>query len=412
MVVGLCVSVAACASDRITTAAPDVAVLTPHVWSGGVILVRAAPRYGLPPIVLGGDTVVPARADSFTLAVAVPVGPARALDLAVLVPGAHHLYSRVQVHGLEGTAPAPPLRAAQGEQPLAAPDGSTRIAAYGTGGVVLFDARTPSAVLPFPAAGDRRCLRFGPGRALSGAAMTLAPFDTATVWRCGPLEAWIVHATGHAVLADTGPSQLDRDFLLAALYLAPGRWLLSSGGLQLYTRRADGGFDVEALGRGPIGFAVTSGGRRVVPLRWSDAGPAFPVIDAEAGGVAGVLPGPMPEAAAFSPDGDTLFALDVTGLRVYDLASWRALDSVAVTSAAVPDLVADPVGPWLYLLRRDASGVVVEVLDRGRLRVAGRLGPAPEGVLAVSPAERRLYVVGSGAGGASVVARFSLPPAP
>jgi hypothetical protein len=165
-----------------------------------------------------------------------------------------------------------------------------------------------------------------------------------------------------------------------------------------------------------------------------------PVLLTEPGTIAYRLPLLSAEAAAFSPDGDTLFSAGYNAFSPGALARLLAVEAatgvVLVHNDSLDqelwDIVLDPDAPWLYgvklgFLDSGATQPVIEAFDRHTLRFLGGMRPPvnarctfyPCGQvgLAIDRATRTLYAVdvegwgSSFSGTPAVVFSFELVPA-
>lgn len=384
-------------------------------WSGGEVRVTSAAfawSTALPTVLIQDTAVAVTRLDSITVLVRLPVASGT-LALRVQAPGVDAVPQDIQLVGLDTTWAGPPLVSLPEVWPAGSPVPS--VVAIADRHLVDLDLRfsTMSQVLPESTV-DARCMS-APGLAADPNILVVA---TASDSACGPLEAWTIRPQPSVV--DSGPAfGYPNPYYQSALYVGPGKWLLSRmDSIILATRDANGGYAHTVF---PLfeatRFKVSPRGDRALPVGGRGS---VPVFDLPSGEVAYTIEGKAILAAAFSEGGDTLFVADDTGgLQVRDATTGNQLGTVLVpASFGIWDIVVDEGRPWLYALVSYGYSPSVFVVDRRTLTIAGRFANATGAEVAgenfwravLSPAERRLYVVVPNFGPPSWILEYSLLP--
>ncbi len=368
---------AACAADRVTTT--DLVIDAPTAaWAGGTTPMHSARCVGadtLPVVMVAAETLAVARGGPDTVLITLPdtTGPltltVRLHDGGTALWGIT-LYGRVEVF----QSPVANFGAIPVAFGWPGPGEPTALALR-DGRLVLVDyhaksARelTPDTDLwagcavvpePQPSAWDRRLITVPPGCRL----ITTVPIS--------PLAP--------------APDTLPRVPGLTQIHLSPGNWLVSykSRGLYLVTRSPDGSFAETLLipGTQVLGpYAISPRGDRVIATETRygliAVDPRVPALAfyltdiSEMGG------------AAFSPEGDTIFAAGLwrsggAKLLAVDATSGAILRETAIGYWDTQVVAVDPTRPWLYLVGEDSVGgawaVSLLVYDRASFAVVARL---------------------------------------
>ena len=358
----LALSLTACGPEPVSTDERFLVSFDAHAWSGGALVLRSTafqPGGELPRVTVGGTRLGVRPHGSNAVVAAVP-------DTNGLITLRISLASRgleqagvVRVHGFVDAGSGPEVDGRLLTWPPASPIPTAL--GYQRGRLVRLDFRFNTATIMAPDSGlTSRCLG-GPMPSAANPALVV-------VSACGPMVA--VPVRPGAAERDTGYAfQYD-----AAMHLGRGQWLVSTGVNQIgitFTGPVPPGYSTDEYRcEHPDGYVVSPRGDRVVPL-YCGSPLGAPVFTPAPPGFAYYLGSDYGVAdAAFSAEGDTLWALDdPASLIAADAATGRILARTSLRrTGGYGGIAVDPHGPWLYVAGwSDAYGPIVEVLDRNGL---------------------------------------------
>ena len=411
-------SIAAACSE--VTSSPPAVTADADAWSGGTLVLRSDGFAGadtLPVVTVGGRSLAVRSFGAESVAVQLPDTNGAITMGLQLTTGAAPSPLAVRVHGFRALAPGPRVDG----DPYPWPAGGVPTAlAFQDGRLVRLDYRDNTA-LPLTADTNlySSCLSGPAPSATEAGLVTVAPADSAGtgVTFCHN----VIAVPTSAGAADTAWSTGD---YRPSVHLARERWLItghSGVGARLEWKLAGGAVASTQICTEAYRVSISPRGDRVA-LTCTDS--LSPVVDPAGPAVAFVLPVRRASNAAFTPAGDTLFAVgsDASGHAV--LASADAttgtllrLTPLAWLGGPGTALVADPGRPWLYVWSNDTIPPYLPLLEvRNRstlahvatLRVpaaAAQAGPAAafwgdSWTMLVNSADRKLLVtaaIGSGA---------------
>jgi len=403
-----------------------VRVADPIAWPAGkLVLVSSAfrARTDLPDIRLDTLVLTAARDNDSTVSADLP-DTSGDFQLRLQYRGAARI-GTVTLVGFTGRTETVPLTG----WPIPTSPGSPVMIAASESNLVRLDLSAGSAV-DLPVAHSAACA-ISPGPSFRDSivvAQSLVAIST-----CGKPRAWQFAPTVLAI--DSVPYTNAADRLWA--HLAPDTWLETEHHLLTIFHSGQVTLN-EQLEEGERAILSPDRSRAVV-LTTGNGLLHVPVLLTEPGTLAYRLPLWSAEAAAFSLDGDTLYAAGASVFAAGALARVVAVDAatgvVLVQNDSLEqelwDMVLDPDAPWLYGVRLAnlvAGGAqpVIEVFDRHTLRFLGRVRPPANAAcafwpcgqvgLAIHRATRTLYafdVEGWGAsfsGTPTAIFRFELVP--
>lgn len=411
---GLALLLAACREPAWAPPEPvPVSLLTPDVWSGSEAVLASAAftrDRGLPVVVLNADTLAVRRLDDTTVAAQLPDLPGTQ-SLHVLALDVLDFPIAIELRGFESAGSGPILSG----RLQVLPRGPPTVVGTGVRGAVVWNLQS-TITTPLPdSLHDPMCAE---GVGLSYAGVALRPNCTYSdrwwSWRVRPALELVDDSLCGGYYGDI------------AFELGPGRGLrmapyevsrsyrdsLTCSLSHLVWASAS---DVIISPRGDRAVIIAQGYGSRHYLDPANAPLGMPVLDVEAGRIAyevASLHGPS--GAAFSNEGDTLFAVgrDDSG-RQQVLLALRAADGRLLrrqflephTSQAI---AVDPTRPWVYVSVSACAEPDVRtellVFDRRSLALLARLG-VPDGASAFacgepdethivpSPAEQRVYLL-------------------
>jgi len=385
----------------IATRAPEITLVSAHVWERGELRLVSPDFAGARPAVILDDTL---ELDSSAVIV---VG----LDSVVVhlshyriqcLPGWHTVAVRVggvpslpldfAVHGSAGPGVQSPVPLISRPLPLGM--GSSKLWVGTAQGLAVFDAQWPTrAPILVDSTVDPACLAaIGSS---SGGAVVAADRG------CGTLRARSYGAT--TIEVDSGPSAAGWRY---ALNHPPGVWLLESrDSVALAVRGAGGAWTWTRWAWAPgteryvdVVPAVSADGHLAVLARGRpfNQGSDVLVFDLAAGVLLYRLDSPAGAPVAFSPSGDTLVAFDDSTLVLTESRTGAVIGAFpgSLRVEAWGPIVWDTTGPWLYVLSSYSDSPTLAVFDRRTWSAAGwpdmhggGFGVA-DGMLAVSGSTR------------------------
>lgn len=402
----------------------DVSVLNPVAWPAGKLFVVSSAfrgRADLPAIRLDTLQLATTRVNDSTVSVDLP-DTSGDFQLRLEYRGAERSGS-VTLVGFKGRTETVALTG----WPIRTAPGSPVLIAAAESNLVRLDLATGS-VADLPIAHTATCA-ISPGPSFRDSTVVAQSRDATP---CGKPRGWRFAPTVLAV--DSAPYLYAADRLWAELAL--DTWLKTDHHhLTIYR---DGQLTLlEQLEEGER--AVLSPDRSRAIVLTTIAPNHVPVLLTAPGTIAFRLPLLSAEAAAFSANGDTLFAAGYSAfapdapLRLVsvDAAFGAVLGQVDDSLlTALWDMVLDPDAPWLYGVELTDTLVSIwqpriDVFDRRTLRFLGRIRPPATATcayfpcgqvgLAIDRATRTLYAFdvegwGSGFGIPAAVFRFDLVP--
>ncbi len=421
-----CLLSLACASDRVTTEIPFLAVPV-EGWSGGTAMIVSPSFAGadtLPAVTVGGRALAVRWLGDAAVQVQLP-DTNGSITLEVRLRSGGRTTAPILVRGFAGVNDGPALDADARLYPWPVAGVSTalalrqgRLVQVNLGALTVSGPLAPDTGLGCPTPGSQTYGIFAPVPSATVPGL-------ATAVACGVGANMLVLAVPVAPSAaapDTGPLTGAE----VAVHLARGRWLVSIGnpGLVVFTRNDSGTFTQSpATAWEALGAVVSPRGDRIAPA-WTKCGigAGVPVYDSSGAVAFRVADFPCTSGpAAFSPDGSTLYEAGIDSayretLVAVDAGSGAVL-ARAVRFADVPyqnrlptsGLAADPDRPFLYAAGWH-DGLFLDVLDRETLEPVASLR-APAAVtsaldplrvpasdlwtIVVDGSARRLYVVPS-----------------
>lgn len=405
----------------------DVSVVNPIAWPAGKLFIVSSAfrgRADLPAIRIDTVQLAVTRENDSTVSADLP-DTSGDFQLRLAYRGAERS-GRVTLVGFTGRTETVALTG----WPIPTAPGSPVVIVAAESNLVRLDLAAGS-VANLPIAHDATCA-ISPGPSFHDSTVVALSRDTTS---CGRPRAWRFAPT--VLVTDSFPYLFRGGSDLMFAQVAPLSWLVTgSHQLSIYV---DGQLRLlEQLEE--VERAVLSPDRsRALVLTASDPN-HVPVLLTAPGTIAFRLPLLSAEAAAFSANGDTLFA---AGKSVYAPDPPLRLVSVDPAFGAIlvqvddssltelSDMVLDPDAPWLYGVELTDTLVSiwqprVDVFDRRTLRFLGRIRPPATATcafvfcgqvsLAIDRATRTLYALdvegwGSSFGTPAAVFRFDLVPA-
>lgn len=355
----------------------EIRVENPIGWPGGdlVLVSEAFDRYPeLPLVLLDSQSLTLSRMNDSTIHARLPDSSGN-YDLTVWMRGVART-GTIRIAGYMGRRTGPQLFG----WGLAIEPGAPVVIGGGADSLIRLDLRNGHWV-SLPVMHRSQCL-LSPGPSFRAGSVVAG--GTAT--SCNVAKSWKVEPG--VVIRDSVPS--GGNYLRAEL--AAGLWL-NAGHHAISLKSATQGFwtiQMEEVER----LVLSPGGELAVPLAVNaEAGQVdMPVFSTALRAIAYRVPLRQMQAAAFSSDGDTLFA---SGSRLV-AGEWQArtvavsaptgqvlLDVRNDTISQPWDLIVDPAAPLLYAVTLQRLGYswapIVHVLDRGTLqRIATLRPPANE----------------------------------